>query len=66
MNSENAISSDTETNKGKLFGFMGVVLFSLTLPMNRLIVPYFDPIFVGMGRSVVAAMVAIPILIFFK
>ncbi|MCL4168221.1 UNVERIFIED_CONTAM: hypothetical protein GTU68_005374, partial [Idotea baltica] len=49
-----------------LLGFLGVILFSLTLPMNRLIVPYFDPIFIGMGRSVVAAMVAIPILVFFK
>jgi hypothetical protein len=36
-------------------GFWGVVLFSLTLPVNRLIVPFFDPIFIGLGRSVVAA-----------
>ncbi len=66
MNSETDVQNDAQINKGMLLGFMGVALFSLTLPVNRLIVPYFDPIFIGMGRSVVAAMVAIPILIFFK
>ncbi len=64
----NTSVSDTETNtnKGMFLGFLGVVLFSLTLPVNRLIIPYFDPIFIGMGRSVVAAMLAIPILIIFR
>ena len=66
MNSNNTAPNDAQINKGMLFGFLGVVLFSLTLPVNRLIIPYFDPVFIGMGRSVVASMVAIPILIFFK
>ncbi len=53
-------------NKGMLLGFMGVVVFSLTLPVTRFIIPYFDPVFIGLGRSVVAAIVAAIILLAFK
>jgi len=58
--------NEKQINRGMLLGFWGVVLFSLTLPVNRLIVPYFDPVFIGLGRFIVAALVALPILIFFK
>ncbi len=58
--------NEKQINHGMALGFWGVVLFSLTLPVNRLIVPFFDPIFIGLGRSVVAAFIAIPILLFFK
>lgn len=53
-------------NKGMLLGFLAVIVFSLTLPVTRLIIPYFDPIFIGLGRSVVAAIVAATILLAFK
>lgn len=57
---------DAQINKGMLYGLLGVILFSLTLPVTRLIVPYLDPVFIGLGRSVVAALVAIVILSVFK
>lgn len=53
-------------NEGMLLGFLAVMVFSLTLPVTRLIIPYFDPIFIGLGRSVVAAIVATIILLAFK
>ena len=58
--------NQNSVNKGMLLGFMGVMVFSLTLPVTRLIIPYFDPFFIGLGRSVVAAIVAAIILIAFK
>ena len=55
-----------QTNQGMILGFIAVAIFSLTLPVTRQIIPYFDPIFIGLGRSVVAALVALPILLIFK
>jgi drug/metabolite transporter (DMT)-like permease len=43
---------------GYLFGFLGVASFSLTLPATRLAVAALDPVFVGLGRAVVAALLA--------
>jgi drug/metabolite transporter (DMT)-like permease len=37
------------------YGFLGVLIFSLTLPATRIAVSGFDPIFVGLGRAIVAA-----------
>lgn len=42
-----------------LLGSLAVVAFGLTLPATRLAVPYLDPMFIGLGRAVVAALVAI-------
>jgi drug/metabolite transporter (DMT)-like permease len=47
---------------GLLFGFLGVSLFSLTLPATRLAVATLDPMIVGLGREAVAAMLAWPLL----
>src|SRR5438105_11350963 len=41
-----------------LLGFLGVVIFGLTLPATRLAVADFDPLFVTAGRSLVAAALA--------
>ncbi len=41
-----------------LLGVLGVTLFGLTLPATRYVVDYFDPVFIGLGRSVVAAVFA--------
>lgn len=38
-----------------LYGFVGVLTFSLTLPATRVAVSELDPTFVGLGRAVVAA-----------
>ncbi len=51
------------TTRGYLLGFIGVAVFSLTLPFTRLAVREFDPIFISVGRTVVAAVVAIPLLL---
>ena len=50
-------------SKGMILGFLGVVAFGLTLPATRFIVPYFDPIFIGLGRAVIASVIAAFILI---
>jgi drug/metabolite transporter (DMT)-like permease len=47
---------------GYLFGFLGVASFSLTLPATRLAVAALDPVFVGLGRAVVAALLAAVVL----
>lgn len=54
-------SISTET-LGLFFGFLGVLSFSLTLPATRVAVTVLDPMFVGLGRGVVAGAVAALIL----
>jgi len=55
---------NTET-KGMLFGLFGVIAFGLTLPMTKIIVPYLDPIFIGLGRSAFATIIAVALLLKF-
>ncbi|MEG4961539.1 MULTISPECIES: DMT family transporter [unclassified Microcoleus] len=43
---------------GLIYGFLGVVGFSLTLPATRAAVIDLDPLFVGLGRGLVAAILA--------
>ncbi len=50
-------------SKGMILGFLGVVAFGLTLPATRFVVPYFDPIFIGLGRAVIASVIAAFILL---
>lgn len=49
-------SSDVQS---LVYGLLGVVSFSLTLPASRVAVVQLDPIFVGLGRALVAAVFAI-------
>ena len=51
-------SADAET-KGLLLGMVAVSIFSLTLPATRVAVAELDPVFVGLGRGVVAALFAL-------
>ncbi|MFC5399246.1 DMT family transporter [Undibacterium jejuense] len=44
--------------KGMWLGFVGVAIFSLTLPFTRLAVAELNPVFVSMGRAVVATILA--------
>ena len=53
----------TETARGFGWGFLGIVIFGLTLPFTRIAVAEFDPLFVSIGRTVVAAAAALPILL---
>jgi drug/metabolite transporter (DMT)-like permease len=49
----------TPLTRGYSFGFIGVAIFSLTLPFTRIAVQSLDPMFVSLGRTVLAALVAI-------
>ena len=53
----------TELTRGYIWGFIGVAIFSLTLPFSHIAVREFDPLFISIGRTVLAACVAAPILI---
>lgn len=45
-----------------VYGFLGVLGFSLTLPATRLAVAYLDPLFIGLGRVEIAAVLAVVLL----
>jgi drug/metabolite transporter (DMT)-like permease len=47
-----------DETKGLILGLLGVTAFGLTLPITRFVVSYLDPLFVGLGRAVVAALIA--------
>ncbi len=51
------------SSEGFFYGFVGILIFSLTLPATRMAVASFDPVFVGLGRSIVAAMLSLMLLI---
>jgi len=48
--------------KGLAWGFAGVALFSLTLPATRAAVAHLDPVFVALGRALLAAACAVAVL----
>lgn len=56
-------SGRTGIPQGPLFGFIGVLAFSFTLPFTRVAVADLDPLLVGGGRAVVAAMLALVVLL---
>ena len=56
----NHMNNTSQINKGFWLGLLGIVIFSLTLPMTRLAVgtdsaPQMSSLFIAMGRAVVAA-----------
>jgi drug/metabolite transporter (DMT)-like permease len=53
----------SERRAGLLWGFVGVASFSLTLPATRVAVAALDPVFVGLGRAVIAAVLAALVLL---
>jgi drug/metabolite transporter (DMT)-like permease len=56
----------SKENLGMLLGLIGVLMFSLTLPMTRLAVRQIDPIWLALGRCAVAATLGGMALIWFK
>ena len=48
--------------QGLLFGFVGMLGFSLTVPMLRMAVHDFDPVVVGLGRILISLSMAVPLL----
>ena len=49
---------EANPDAGLIYGFLGVLGFSLTLPATRVAVLDLDPIWVGLGRGFVAAILA--------
>ncbi|WP_082913179.1 DMT family transporter [Polynucleobacter wuianus] len=47
-----------------LIGFIGILIFSLTLPVSKVAVLSFDPYFIAFGRALLAGMVALAYLLF--
>ncbi len=54
------------TTQGWINGFIGVVIFSGSLPATRLAVMEFDPVFLTMLRAAIAAVLALLLLWLFK
>jgi drug/metabolite transporter (DMT)-like permease len=52
---EQVMASMTQENRGMWLGVVGVAIFSLTLPFTRMAVAELNPVFVALGRAVVAA-----------
>jgi len=50
-------------NKGLWLGLLAVFLFSLTLPATRYVVADLNPIFIGLGRAVLASLFAAMLLL---
>lgn len=48
---------------GWIYGFIGVIIFSLTLPTTRIAVAELDPVFVGLGRAILAAVLSLILII---
>ncbi|MCW0209957.1 DMT family transporter [Achromobacter veterisilvae] len=60
--SQAATGSSSSVWEGYAYGFLGVLVFSLTLPMTRLAVAELEPLLVGLGRALVAAVPAVALL----
>jgi drug/metabolite transporter (DMT)-like permease len=53
-----SVALKNSSDVGLMYGFLGVLGFSLTLPATRVAVLDLDPIWVGLGRGFVAAILA--------
>lgn len=58
MNNKSNVTGTSTKTQGLLFGFLGVLAFSFTVPFTRMAVADLDPAFVGLGRAMVAAVLA--------
>ena len=48
-----------DETRGMLVGFIGVLIFSLTLPMVKIAGEVFSPAFIAFGRAALAGVVAL-------
>ncbi|PCI05276.1 MAG: EamA family transporter [Hyphomicrobiales bacterium] len=53
----------TEAKSGWVYGFIGVAIFSGSLPATRMAVADFDPVFLTIARAVIAGVVAAALLV---
>jgi drug/metabolite transporter (DMT)-like permease len=47
-----------QESKGMLIGFVGILIFSLTLPITKIAVQSFNPYFIAFGRATLAGIAA--------
>lgn len=52
--------------KGMLIGFVGILIFSLTLPVTKIAILSFDPYFIAFGRATLAGALALAYLVILK
>lgn len=52
--------------KGMLIGFLGILVFSLTLPVSKIAVLTFNPYFIAFGRAFLAGLVALAYLAYIQ
>jgi len=50
--------------KGMLIGFIGILVFSLTLPVSKITLQSFNPYFIAFGRAFLAGLVALTYLLY--
>ena len=62
MQQMNHLGHGSADRSGLWYGLLGVLSFSLTLPATRVAVAYLDPTVVGLGRALVAALLAAALL----
>lgn len=55
-----------DETKGMFLGLLGVIGFGLTLPATKLVISYLDPIFIGLGRAILASLFAVVFLFVFR
>jgi drug/metabolite transporter (DMT)-like permease len=55
-----------KTTSGWISGFIGVVIFSGSLPATRLAVMQFDPVFLTVARAAIAGILALALLLVFQ
>ena len=53
-------------SKGMLIGFIGILIFSLTLPVTKIALLSFNPYFIAFGRAALAGMFALVYLAYKK
>ncbi len=54
---------NSRESQGMLLGLVGVIVFSLTLPMTRIVVQEFHPLLNGLGRALAASVPAAALLV---
>ncbi len=63
MRNSDTPSATIRDRNSLFYGLLGIIIFSATLPATRLAVAHLSPTFVGLGRAVVAACLALVLLI---
>ncbi len=66
VTTESPIRAAPSQAGGWVFGFIGMLIFSGSLPATRVAVADFDPIFVTVGRAVVAGVAGLAVLLLFR